>query len=78
MIRSLALLAKIDNIGIPGLTILVILGILFWRPIFKKIYRLVNYKNGAECCACGKKTKDYLIDKDWNMWCQKCGGNIKK
>lgn len=77
MLKSLALLAKIDNIGSSILTIFVILGVLFWRPIAKKIYIFTRRKKGVECYVCATKTHDFLVDRDFNTYCQKCGESVK-
>ena len=76
MVSSLALLAKIDNLGIPGLTVLVVLGIIFWRPILKKIYTIADRKKGIKCFVCNKESHDFILDNDFNAYCRDCGEAI--
>lgn len=78
MFKATSLLAKANNTGSAILVIVVILGIFFWRPLLKRVYTLLNRKNGITCYICNKQTKDFLLDNDFNPYCRHCSEMIIK
>jgi hypothetical protein len=76
MFKSFLVLSKVSGLGSSFILGFAVIGVIFWRPILKKIYILMN-KKGIICYTCKVKTQDFLVDRNFNPWCRKCGNPVK-